>query len=625
MRRRVMALAVLSALLFSLSCPTALAAGYDDSKLETIRAIGIMTGDETGDLNLGSSVTRAEFVKMMSVASVYKDTVGSGYGYSLFRDVKNTHWASEYIKLAIDQGWVTGYVDGSFRPNNTITLEEACAALLRLLGYDSGSLAGSFPQAQLSKAASIGLLDEISATRGTVLTRQACATMFYHLLTAKTSSGAVYGATLGYTVTNGEVEYASLVSAATKGPYISTDGTLNLPFSSSNLAAYRNGNVATLSDVDQYDVYYYNANMNTVWIYSDRVSGTLTEVTPNRTAPTSATVAGKTYTVGTSSAAYALSSQGGYAYGSAVTLLLGMNGEVVGVLSAAESSGLYYGVVISSSKSTLETSTASTSGTSVQVATQVACSDGTARTFYHNGSTMSAGALVSVTMNKDGTTVKTLSDRTLSGTFNAAGTTFAGYSFANDAEILDTNEVGGFATIYAPRLGGVRLSDDDVRYYTLDKDGKIDRLILEKVTGDTETYGYMIKAQSNTDGMAASGTYRYLLNGQTYTMSGSTAHQISFGGVAITYSDGAVKSFRQLTAVSITELTDTAAIVKGKTYRLADNLQVLVRDSNSGDLFATTLSAINTSQYSLTGWYDDLNYSAGGQIRILVATLSSVS
>lgn len=622
MKKPLMAAVILLALLVSLPCPAAQAAGFEDSKLETIQAIGIMTGDETGNLNLGSSVTRAEFVKMMAAASVYKDTVGSGYGYSLFRDVKNTHWASEYIKLAIDQGWVTGYVDGSFRPNHTITLEEACTALLRLLGYDSGSLAGSFPQAQLSKAASIGLLDELSATRGAALTRQDCATIFYHLLTAKNSSGAVYGTTLGYTVTNGEVEYASLVSAATKGPYISTDGTLSLPFSSSNLTVYRNGTAAALSDVDQYDVYYYNANMNTVWIYSNRVSGTLTEVTPNRTAPTSATVAGKTYAVGSSSAAYALSTQGGYAYGSTVTLLLGMNGEVVGVLSAAQSSGIYYGVIISSSKSTIETSTASASGTSVQVATQVACSDGAVRTFYHSGSTMTTGQLVSVNMNKDGTTVKSLSAQTLNGTVNAAGTAFAGYSFATDAEILDTNDDGGYVAVYPSRLSGVRLSDNNVRYYTLDKDGKIDRLILYKVTGDTETYAYMIQAQSNTEGMSASGTYRYILNGETYTLSGNTAYQINVGGIAVTYSGGTVKSFRQLTSASITELTDTHAVIKGKTYRLADNMQVYLRD-NSGGLYATTLSAVNTSQYSLTGWYDDLNYSAGGQIRVLVATLSS--
>lgn len=91
------------------------------ARLETIQALGIMTGDENGNMNLSASVTRAEFVKMMVAASPYKDSVGDGYGASLFKDVKSGHWASGYIKLAVEQEWVTGYVDGTFRPDNTIT------------------------------------------------------------------------------------------------------------------------------------------------------------------------------------------------------------------------------------------------------------------------------------------------------------------------------------------------------------------------------------------------------------------------------------------------------------------------------------------------------------------------
>lgn len=101
------------------------------ARLETIQALGIMTGDENGNMNLSASVTRAEFVKMMVAASPYKDSVGDGYGASLFKDVKSGHWASGYIKLAVEQEWVTGYVDGTFRPDNTITLEEGCTALLQ--------------------------------------------------------------------------------------------------------------------------------------------------------------------------------------------------------------------------------------------------------------------------------------------------------------------------------------------------------------------------------------------------------------------------------------------------------------------------------------------------------------
>ena len=195
MKLRLFSLCTALCLALSLTGPALAADG--DTQLETVRVLGILSGDESGDLNLSSPVTRAEFVKMMTAASAYKDTVGDSTGSSLFTDVKSGHWAGGYIKLAVEQGWVTGYVDGSFRPENTITLEEACTALLRLLGFDSGRLAGSFPDAQLSKARSIGLLDDLDAVQGDPLTRQDCVTLFYNLLVSEDSSGAVYGATLG--------------------------------------------------------------------------------------------------------------------------------------------------------------------------------------------------------------------------------------------------------------------------------------------------------------------------------------------------------------------------------------------------------------------------------------------
>ena len=219
-------------------------------------------------------VTRAEFVKMMTAASTYQDAVGTGQGASLFTDVKSGYWANGYIQLAVEQEWVTGYVDGSFRPGSSITLEEACTALLRLLGFDSGSLSGSFPEAQLSKARSLGLLDDLDVSQGETLTRQDCVTLFYNLLVSENSEGTVYGTTLGYTVTNGEVDYSTLVTADTKGPYVADSGSLSLPFSTSGITVYRNGTASELSAVQQYDVYYYNENLRTVWIYSDRVTGT---------------------------------------------------------------------------------------------------------------------------------------------------------------------------------------------------------------------------------------------------------------------------------------------------------------------------------------------------------------
>ena len=618
MRKKLSALLAAALAVSMLTLPAG--AVSQSTALETIQALGILAGDSQGNLNLSSAVTRAEFVTMMTAAFSYKDTVGSGYGVSLFKDVKSSHWASEYIRLAVEQNWMTGYTDGTFRPGRTITLEEACTALLRLLGYDASTLAGSFPTAQLSKAGAVGLLDDVTARQGQTLTRQDCVTLFYHLLLAETKTGAVYGATLGYTIKNNEVDYATVVSADTKGPYVADNGGwLTLPFTPT--AVYVDGALSDQSQVKQYDVYYYNSGLRTVWVYTDRATGTLTDLFPSKTAPTSATVAGVTYSIGSSTASYKLSSQGQFSQGDVVTVLLGMDGDIVDVVSAQNSETTYYGVVIASTKAASSSSTSSSSTTSAQAQTQVACSDGTVRTFYHSGGAQSVGKLVSVAVTQSGTTLSAISRRSLSGTVNSAGTRFAGYSFADNVEILDTDGDGGYARIYPSRLAGYSLTDDDVLFYSLDSTGSIDCLILDEATGDTYTYAFVTQATSKTDGSSLSGSYTYLQNGQSHSVSGQQTYSVKVGGARLTFSDnGSLKGMRQLSSVNLTGLTSLTATAGSSKYALAEDVTVLLRDGSQQGYYPTTLSAVNSTDYSLVGWYDNQGASAGGRIRILVAT-----
>lgn len=618
MRKKLSALLAAALAVSMLTLPAG--AVSQSTALETVRALGILAGDSQGNLNLSSAVTRAEFVTMMTAASSYKDTVGSGYGVSLFKDVKSSHWASEYIRLAVEQNWMTGYTDGTFRPGRTITLEEACTALLRLLGYDASTLAGSFPTAQLSKAGAVGLLDDVTAKQGQTLTRQDCVTLFYHLLLAETKAGAVYGTTLGYTVKNNEVDYATVVSADTKGPYVADNGGgLTLPFTPT--AVYADGALSGQSQVKQYDVYYYNAALRSVWVYTDRATGTLTDLSPSKTAPASATVAGVTYSIGSSTASYKLSSQGQFSQGDVVTVLLGMDGNIVDVVSAQNSETTYYGVVIASTKAASSSSTSASSNATAQAQTQVACSDGAVRTFYHSGGAQSVGKLVSVAVTQSGTTLSAISRRSLSGTVNSAGTRFAGYSFADNVEILDTDGDGGYARIYPSRLAGYSLTDDDVLFYSLDSTGSIDCLILDEATGDTYTYAFVTQATSKTDGSSLSGSYTYLQNGQSHSVSGQQTYSVKVGGARLTFSDnGSLKGMRQLSSVNLTGLTSLTATAGSSKYALAEDVTVLLRDGSQQGYYPTTLSAVNSTDYSLVGWYDNQGASAGGRIRILVAT-----
>ena len=631
MKRPITSALLAAALSLSLVVPAG--AVSSSTAVEAIQALGIITGDSSGDLNLSSPVTRAEFVTMMTAASSYKDSIGEGSGVSLFKDVKSDHWASEFIKLAVEQGWMSGYVDGTFRPDNQITLEEACTALLKMLGYDSSTLAGSYPSAQLSKASSVGLRDDVDAVQGEALTRQDCVMLFYNLLVSDDSSGTVYGITLGYTVTNGEVDYSTLVTADTKGPYVaSADKSLSLPFSTSGATIYRNGALSSLSAVQEYDVYYYNENLRTVWVYSDKVSGTLTALSPSSAAPTSITVAGTEYELGTSTAIYKCSSQGEFSTGDVVTLLLGMNGEVVDLLSAGSvgsstSSTVYYGTVLSSQKGASSSSTSSSSSSSVQTETQVACSDGTVRTFYTSTGTYSVGRLVTVTVNSSGTTIKSMQSKSLSGKVSSDGSSFAGYDFADDVEILDTDGEGGYARIYPSRLAGYTLKSSDVVYYTLNSQGEIDCLILSNVTGDTAEYVYLSGVEDNsTSGSGSiqniSVTYTYIQDGETQTLNSDRKYSIKTGGTALGYDeDGQVDSMKQLDSVTLDSLSGLTAVGDGRKYTISEQVQVLLRDDDSRrSYYLTDLSEINAQDYDLTGWYDDLDHSAGGHIRIIVAT-----
>ena len=612
MKKRIISTALALCLTLSLLCTGTGAAG-SGVKRETVQALGIVSGSDS----LTSQVTRAQFAQMLVSASAFKDSA-EGYGSSLFKDLKGNHWASGYVRIAIEQGWMTGYVDGAFRPEQAITLEEGCAALLKMLDYDPSTLKGSFPAAQLSKASSLGLLDDVSAKQGAKLTRQDCVDLFYNLLTAKTSAGTVYGITLGYSVTNGQVDYSALVTADTKGPYVAESAVLSLPFTPDTV--YYNGTASSLSAIQQYDVYYYNANLSTVWVYHNRETGTLTGLSPSAAAPTAVTLAGVSYQIGTSEATYQLSSQGSFQEGDMVTLLLGMNGEVVRAIGALENEAIYYGSVVSSTKASSTASTTSSATVSAQVTTQVACTDGNTRTFYHSGTAFSAGQLVTVSTTQSGTNVRSLSTKRLEGTVSKDETGIGTYNFAAGVQILDTDDNGGYARIYPSRLAGSKLSGDDVRYYTLNAAGEIDRLILQEVTGDTWPYVYISGIEDNSSEMNISVSYTYVQDGQTQTINGGARYAIQGGGAMLVYEKGKLKSIRQLVSVKLDSLASLSAMSGGKEYKIAENAQVLLRDSTSSQgYYLTDLSQVNAEDYQLTGWYDNLGYSAGGRIHIIVA------
>ena len=92
-----------------------------------MQQFGIVTGYTDGSFRPNAPVTRAEFAAIVS--RFEKLTQGS----KSFTDIPDTHWAVKYINFAATRGWVTGYADGTFKPEHSITRAEVAAVTCRLL------------------------------------------------------------------------------------------------------------------------------------------------------------------------------------------------------------------------------------------------------------------------------------------------------------------------------------------------------------------------------------------------------------------------------------------------------------------------------------------------------------
>ena len=490
MKKRILALLLAVCVACSMLILPASASG-SNTAVQTAVTLGGLTSDQTA--NLAAPLTRGALTKLMVAFSAYRESAKTqGSTGTLFSDVGSGSAYAPYVRIAVQQGWISGYTDGSFRPDNAVSLEEACTAVLKLLGYDVTTLSGTFPAAQLNKANELGLRDNLTKAQGEGMTLEDGAVLLYNALTATTAEGKVYASSLGFTVNNGVVDVSSILLSNVKGPFVAGLGT-QLPFAPT--AVYRNDTVTTDATLNAYDVYYYNETAQTVWIYTRKAAGRITAVAPSANAPTSVTVAGTEYTIASSSVAAQLSALNGGGVGQVVTLLLGMNDEAVSVRTGDAANEVFYGVVQTTSRSLVENS-----GPDVQQTVAVACTDGVTRSVNVDKQfNYPAGKLVAITVDENGESIQSLETKSTSGTVNAEGTALDNTALASNVEILDTTSEGLAGAVRPSRLSGVTLSGTDVKYYTTNEKGEIDRLILSDVTGDLWEYAALDGIQAATD------------------------------------------------------------------------------------------------------------------------------
>ena len=166
--KKILCILLVSAILIT----TVLATVFANKPGEEI-SVDALTGSEVlklfelEKLNGESKVTRARFAEMLCMAF---NVNGQGDKIT-FKDVDKSHTAYQNIEKAVNAGWISGYDNGNFGPDDYIKYEQAVAVICRITALYSGD---DYPAGHLAAAIGSGICDKADALIGDEITGKQC-------------------------------------------------------------------------------------------------------------------------------------------------------------------------------------------------------------------------------------------------------------------------------------------------------------------------------------------------------------------------------------------------------------------------------------------------------------------
>jgi len=573
---------------------------------ELLSSMGIMD-------NLDSTtVTREELAKILINASEYSSLAVAGR-ISPYEDVSFNNEYAPYIKLVGDNGIMTAYSDGEFKPKKVVAYEEAITTILKLLDYTNSDFKAGYPASQIKIAKDIGLTDGITQTIGTTITRENLGKLIYNALSCNTKSGKVYASYLGYSTTNGNITLSDVMSNNVEGPITYT--LTNLP--STDAKVYINGVAEAIENLNKYDVIYYSDKSNTIWAYREKVTGMVEAISPNKETPTSVKISGQNYNLSTLEAQKAFSING-IEVGNMATLLLDRNSNIsdayltenlyqsqIGVIISAgkkemiSSNGKetysYYATILLASGEKIDIITSSNYSSKIGYASKVTYTNGTAK-------------ILSTRKTAD-----------IYGIFDAKNNRLGKNKIFSDVSIIEFDEYGNTQLVYKNRLDGVYIDKGSVSLVTLNENDEIDSIVLKGVTGDMLTYGVLIsQSESQNNQKEDTTTYNYFTGKDIETCTTSNySVKIDRGPIAISKEGNSITKIKSLTKVS-GQIVDINGVIlensKQETYKISEN--VLIYSVKGGTYTKMTLEDVLSGEYTISAYYDKTE-KEGGRIRVI--------
>lgn len=150
---------------------------YTEKAINYLKESGIMKGYPDGTFKGERPVTRAELTTI--ICRCYGLDTSHTLKKSIFTDVPISHWANGYINAMSGMNAVSGYEDGTFKPENNVLLSEAVKMIVALLHYDENL---TYPDGYMNKATQLGILKNISVNTLSSASREEIAVMIYNAL-----------------------------------------------------------------------------------------------------------------------------------------------------------------------------------------------------------------------------------------------------------------------------------------------------------------------------------------------------------------------------------------------------------------------------------------------------------
>ena len=680
------ACALAAGLCAGLTVPAA-ASFADVTDTETAEAVAVLTsmgvvdGYSSGVYAPEDTLTRAQFCKMIVLATGRGASVSQNSYRALFDDVASNSWALGYINVAYSDGLVAGYGDGTFGPNDGVTVAQAVTIVLRCLGYTTQEVGAFWPEDYLAKAADLGLIDGIETGSEEDLTRGEAARLLYAMLQADTADGTAFVQTIADST---QSDVLLLDNDAE-----SEDGTTG------TAAVYQDGSVRWYEQANGLDDDLVGLRGTLLLNASGQAAGFVPDgnayvrLTPSEVTATAITAAGGgSYTISSSIPVVLDGEQTTYGdcwydleSRDSVTIFYSSAGAIDLIWAGNETK--YDGIQLTgyyedASPSEANPTTITLLGVEFEVdsaaldtLTDFEVGDRITVTLNAEGAVVEAEtatggnrSMVGVLENESGT-VELLNGITIQGTFTNSASSLVGQlvtisstGIGQLAAYALSSSTSSSLDVSAAKLGTKSLSDSvhifecvgkssvreigladilvetvsssDILYVGTDSQGLVNLLLLDDVTGDAYTYGILDIGSQEVQGIGGSGgegdSFTYsnrtvsVTNGDGTTGTYITGYDLTdgaFGGVA--YSDVTGKTTGAATLTKVTGVSRSS--FDGSDAVIVDGTIIPIWDEvqvyNSDTGKWITLSEAKAYTDTFTIYYDR-TLTTGAKVRIIV-------